>query len=398
MKDEHQRPRIALVTNEDAADKRSWSCSLYYIGKTLQKYCGDVTYINPLPYPVPPLMNKILAKSALTLIKKRYLHECNLALARHKAQIISQKLAQEDFNVIIAVASETAIAYLQTDIPIIFIGDATYAQLVNFLPYYSCLLKRSIHETEVAEELAFKKAKTFIMSSEWASQSVIADCHISPEQVFTVPFGVNFDEPPSTEFAQHRKRSHQCKLLFTALEWERKGGNIALETLMKLEAVGIDTELTVCGCVPPGQLSHPHLKVIPYLDKNDPRQHAELEQLFITSDFLLLPTRADCAPNVFREANAFGLPVITTNTGGISSIITNGENGYMLPLEARGTEYAELIASIYHDEDWYTEMVKASRKAFEERLNWDAWGKAVRDILQKEVTPGARAIQMSRIL
>jgi glycosyltransferase involved in cell wall biosynthesis len=381
VKDEHRRPRIALVTNEDAADKRSWSCSLYYIGKTLQEYCGDVTYINPLPYPEPPLMNKILAKSALTLIKKRYLHECNLALARHKAQIISQKLAQEDFTVIIAVASETAITYLQTDIPIIFISDATYAQLVNFLPYYSRLLKRSIHETQVAEELAFKKTKAFIMSSEWASQSVIEDCHVSPEQVFTVPFGVNFDESPSFEIAENRKLSNPCKLLFTAVEWERKGGAIAFETLLKLEESGIEAELIVCGCVPPGQLSHPHLKVIPYLDKNDTRQHAELEQLYITSDFLLLPTRADCAPNVFREANAFGLPVITTNTGGIASIITNNENGFMLPLEARGTEYAELIAGIYNDEERYGKMVKASRKAFEERLNWDAWGKAVRDIL-----------------
>jgi glycosyltransferase involved in cell wall biosynthesis len=381
VKGELQRPRIALVTNEDAADKRSWSCSLYYIGKTLQKYCGDVTYINPLPYPGPPLMNKILAKSALTLIKKRYLHECNLALARHKAQIISQKLAQEDFNVIIAVASETAVAYLQTDIPIIFIGDATYAQLVNFLPYYSRLLKRSIHETQVAEELAFKKTKAFIMSSEWATQSVIEDCHISPEHVYTVPFGVNFDEPPSVEIAQNRKRSDQCKLLFTGLEWERKGGDIAFETLLRLEKMGIEAELIVCGCVPPGNISHPHLRVIPYLDKNDPHQHDELEHLFITSDFLLLPTRADCAPNVFREANAFGLPVITTNTGGISSIITDGENGSMLPLEARGNDYAALIVSIYNDEERYAEMVRASRKAFEERLNWDTWGRAVRDIL-----------------
>jgi glycosyltransferase involved in cell wall biosynthesis len=369
VKDEYKRLRIALVTNEDAADKRSWSCSLYYIGKTLQKYCGDVTYINALPYPEPPLMNKILAKSTITCFKKRYLHECNLALARYKAQIIAQKLAQEDFHVIIAVASETAIAYLQTNIPIVFVGDATYAQMLNFLPYYSRLLEKSIYETQVVEKLAFKKTKAFIMSSEWASQSVIADCHISPEQVFTVPFGVNFDEPPSAEIVQMRKRSNQCKLLFSALEWERKGGDIAFETLLKLEELGIEAELIVCGCVPPGQFAHPHLKVIPYLDKNDPRQHDELEQLFITSDFLLLPTRADCAPNVFREANAFGLPVITSNTGGIASLITNGENGFMLPLEARGAAYADVIASIYSDEMRYDEMVKASRRAFEERLN-----------------------------
>jgi glycosyltransferase involved in cell wall biosynthesis len=381
VKDKRQRPRVALVTTEDAADKRSWSSGLYYIGKALQTYWGDIAYIDPLPYADPLLINRVIAKSAMMLFKKRYLHEANLTLARNNAKVISRRLAQQEFDIIIAVASETAVAYLQTDIPIVFIGDATFAQLFNYLPYYSRLLKRSIYEVQTLEQLAFKKTQAFIMSSEWASRSVIEDCHISPRHVYTVPFGVNFDEPPSAAIAHARKRSPRCTLLFAALEWERKGGDIAFETLLKLAELGIEAELIVCGCVPPGKLAHPHMRVIPYLDKNDPRQHAELEQLFLTSDFLLLPTRADCAPNVLREASAFGLPVITTDCGGIASIISNGANGYMLPLVARGVEYAELIASIYSDEARYSLMVKESRKAFEERLNWDAWGKAVRDIL-----------------
>jgi glycosyltransferase involved in cell wall biosynthesis len=126
------------------------------------------------------------------------------------------------------------------------------------------------------------------------------------------------------------------------------------------------------------------MTIIPFLDKNDARQAHELEKLYAMSDFLILPTRADAAPNVFKEANAFGLPVITTDTGGIASIICNGENGYMLPLAARGDDYADLIAGIYHDKQRYLRLAQSSRAAFEERLNWDVWGRRVHEILMKE--------------
>lgn len=50
--------------------------------------------------------------------------------------------------------------------------------------------------------------------------------------------------------------------------------------------------------------------------------------------------RADCIPFVFNEANAFGLPMITADTGGVPDMIRIGENGYVLPYGARGFEYA----------------------------------------------------------
>jgi glycosyltransferase involved in cell wall biosynthesis len=172
--------------------------------------------------------------------------------------------------------------------------------------------------------------------------------------------------------------------LFVGVEWERKGGDIAYETLLKLEEMGIETELIVCGCVPPNGMTHPRMRVIPFLDKNDAQQGCEIEKLYTMADFFLLPTRADCTPMVFSEANAFGLPVITTDTGGISSVICNGENGYLLPLAARGDDYADLIANIYQDQQRYLRLVQSSRGAFEERLNWDVWGRRVHDILMKE--------------
>jgi glycosyltransferase involved in cell wall biosynthesis len=114
-------------------------------------------------------------------------------------------------------------------------------------------------------------------------------------------------------------------------------------------------------------------------------------QLYLEADFLLLPTRNECFGIVFCEANAFGLPAITTCTGGVPEVVRNGENGFVLPLEARGDAYALLIASLYRDAAQYAQLVLSSRAAYDERLNWDSWGVAmntiITDVLRHRIAP-----------
>jgi glycosyltransferase involved in cell wall biosynthesis len=420
------RLRIAYLTQGNPHDKRAWSCSLYYIGQALQKHCGDVICLGPLPLPTPGLLARLKAKSSLLLFHRRYLHETSLRAARalgaacggaidyassgsglsfpmDQAQSIAPPQRQDSNasdaikatiaspDVIVAVASEAALAYLETETPVVLVGDTTYAQAVGYIPYYARLSARSLHEIDAIERRVFAKVRASVFSSEWAARFVIEHYDVDPRHVYVVPFGVNLDHIPEAAIAAARAPAAQCRLLFMGVDWQRKGGEIAYETLLALLALDIDAELIVCGCTPPTRLAHPHMTVIPFLDKNEPRQQQQLEQLFITAHFLLLPTRADCAPNVFREAAAFGLPVITTDTGGVSSIIREGENGHMLPLSARGADYAALIARIYCDDEpyneagEYTRLARASRVAFEQHLNWDAWGQSIHDILLKEL-------------
>ena len=95
---------------------------------------------------------------------------------------------------------------------------------------------------------------------------------------------------------------------------------------------------------------------------------------------------------VFCEASAYGLPVISTDTGGVSGAVKQGENGFLLPLVAGGAEYAELIARVYKDEEVYAELVRTSRAAFEDRLNWDAWGIAVKKLIDEMLECAASSL------
>ena len=231
-----------------------------------------------------------------------------------------------------------------------------------------------MEEGNYIEQSAINKADLLLYPTIWAADSAITDYGADESKLKIVPFGANMDQIPSKEMVNTKKKSDKCRLLFLGVDWERKGGEIAFETLIELGKMNVNAELTVCGCIPPGEFKHENMRVIPFLDKNEPEQNKELQQLFLKSDFLLLPSRTEAYGVVFCEANAYGLPAITTDTGGIPGVIEEGKNGFMFPLKARGREYAELISEVHGDDQKYYQLVRTSREIFETKLNWDVWG------------------------
>lgn len=377
------RLKIAFLTATDATDKTSRSGTLYYMAKALQKHCGDIYYLGPLNTgmeKIPRFFNNITLK----LFKKGYAYEHNILLSLAYARIIERKLKEEAFDVIFAPVASTELAFLKTEIPIVYTADATFSLISNYYPdYFSGQIGISALEGNYIEKSAIKKADLLLYPSSWAANSAIKDYGAKESDVKIIPYGANIDEYPSRKVILNKKKLDKCHLLFLGVDWERKGGEIAFETLLELDKLGISAELTVCGCIPPEEFEHERVTVIPFLDKNDEAQGKKLQDLLLKSDFLLLPSRTEAYGVVFCEANAFGLPAITTNTGGIPSVIQEGINGFMLSLDARGNEYAKLIENLYEDEERYYQLVKSSRKVFEEKLNWDSWGEKINPLLKK---------------
>jgi glycosyltransferase involved in cell wall biosynthesis len=168
--------------------------------------------------------------------------------------------------------------------------------------------------------------------------------------------------------------------LFLASEWTLKGGDLAYQALVELREVhGEDARLIVCGCKPTPGLEHPDMEVIPSLDMNVAADVARLGEIFSTVHFLLVPTRADASLRAACEANAYGVPAITTETGGVPDIVQDGVNGYCLPYHADGRLYALLISELFKDQERYEQLVQSSRVRFEERLNWDNWAESFQE-------------------
>jgi glycosyltransferase involved in cell wall biosynthesis len=296
-------------------------------------------------------------------------------------KVFAKKLDGKDYDLIVAPASSSKIAFLKTDIPIIYISDTTFANMIDYYTSFSRLLDISKKQGHLIEKLAIEKSKFIIFPSEWAAYSAKNDYGVKENKIFVVPFGANIDEVPPRELIMNKKKNNVCKLLFLGVDWERKGGEIAFNTLLRLNEMGLESELTVCGCVPPKKFNHPKMKVIPFINKNDKKQYQTFQQILLNSDFLLLPTRAECYGIVFCEASAYGLPVVTTNTGGVSGAVKEGVNGFLLSVDADSDEYTMKIMELFSNDEKYISLVKSSRDLFEIKLNWDAWALEFKKII-----------------
>ena len=152
-----------------------------------------------------------------------------------------------------------------------------------------------------------------------------------------------------------------------------------------LQKLGIPTRLRILGGAPPeGQPLH-GAEVLGRLDKSIPAQREKINRLYSQSHFLILPTRADCSPIVIPEANAFGLPAITTEVGGVPSLIRDGRNGRLLPLSATGEDFARVVAKDFQSREQYLQFSRSARKEYETRLNWSKWGERLEEILRQVV-------------
>jgi glycosyltransferase involved in cell wall biosynthesis len=387
------RIRIGFITSSDPLDRRSWSGVYYSIYKALERNMGEVVALGPVKMRWPfALGDRLNSWLVMPLTGKRYQYGWSIAVAQWYAWVFGRKLARQEFDLLVAPAAFTEIAYLRTSVPIVYIEDSTLHQLIGFYPGLSNLTDVSIAELNHLESRALAQASMVCYSSAWAAISAKNDYQTPVDKIIIVPFGSNYPTPPAREQALRHTiaADGSCHLFLLGGEWGRKGGDIAYATMLALQQQGIPTVLTVVGCWPPNPeaYSNPGLRTIPFLNMSKEEDRQQLHELFSTADFFILPSRAECAAIAFCDANAFGLPVLTTDVGGISSFVEQGVNGYMLPLTATGEDFAQLIAQLMADPAHYQRLRLQSRDQYEIRLNWDVWAQHLcKELLARQLIP-----------
>lgn len=385
MKENSPHFRIAYYSINDPLDKRSWSGITYYMGQSINRNIGEIDFLGPVKIPwIVDKLFRAIQKGSRFFFKTEWLPKYSFLKNIYAALVLKKKMIGHQYDLLIAPAAAPELAYLKTKIPIVYFGDATYKEYSQtYEKEFRNLSSFSKWEGNHLERRALKKSKLVIFTSDWAAKSAIKDYSIEPGKIEIIQMGANIDTIPPGDTIFKKEQNEVLTLLFLSVDWERKGGAIAFETLRQLHAMGIDAKLIVCGCVPPSEYQHPCMEIIPFLNKNESTDMERFTELLSTVHFLLLPTRADCTPLVNCESNAYGVPAITTNVGGVSNTVKDGVNGYCLPVKAGGTEYASLISSLFSDKEKYHELVASSRKRFEEELNWDKFAENFCNVLKK---------------
>lgn len=376
--------KIGFVSRFSPLDKRSWSGTTHYTYEQIKKNyeVGIFNYKWTWRVRECLTMQKSLNRK---LFKKNTVVEFLRSYAKYFSRQLEKELEKRPVDILFVSASSQFIAYCETNIPIIYMTDATFQQLQGYYSYFSNLPSYNIRQGIELDKRAFQKAAHCMLASEWCKDAAVNDYSIDRNKIAVIPCGANLDSIPSAAQLDP-KASGQCRLLFLGVEWERKGGEIALETFRLLKQKGIDPHLHIIGCIPPHDLSsEKNITVIPFLDKNKPEEFQRLEKIFFQTDLLLLPTRAECAGVVFSESSAYGIPSITTNTGGVSTYVKDGINGFALPIDAGADQYAEKIRQLVADQQAMQELKLSSRKYYEEKLNWDNWGRQFKAIAEQLV-------------
>jgi glycosyltransferase involved in cell wall biosynthesis len=378
-----EKIKIGFLSYKDPLNRKSWSGGYYSMYRALERNVGDVIWLGPIQ---PTLFLKLLtAISRLFqfVFHSRYEHTDNIILSLLYSYRIRNKIMKYKPDFIFAPAAVPELAFASIKIPVVYVSDATSIQFIEYYPSKIPISNLSLKEIAYLERKAFINSDYLCFSSSWAAQDCISRYRIPAGKVKVIPFGSNFPIHPNMEFIASKRKRDDIKLLFLGGDWHRKGGDIAYQTMVQLNEIGIHTSLTIIGCKPdePHKYEHPYFTNIGFLNMGVPSELETLVNLFQEADFFILPTRAECAALAFCDANAFGLPVFTTNTGGISSFITEGVNGYMLPLTAGGKEFADKISGVYNDNQLFSELILSSRKEFDEKLNWNSWAIKVKGLL-----------------
>jgi glycosyltransferase involved in cell wall biosynthesis len=371
--------KIAYLTNYDSNDIHKWSGLSYYIRHSLAKSGVEILPINcdvPLS-----LWYKIKSKIINNVSNRKSqfeLYHTYLKLIAAKAE---KELQGKSFDLIFSPGS-LPLAYLNTDKPMAFWTDATFDNMVNFYPYWTNLTEHCFNEGNKAENLAISKASLIFYTSDWASESAIYKYGANRGKVKTISFGANLDTISSEEdihdFISMRFQKKTIELLFIGVNWESKGGERALETVIKLREKGYEANLIVVGCnIPKRHKSKEFLKCYGFISKKSKKGAQLLHDVFKSASFFILPTSFDCVPVVFAEACSYGLPIISTNVGGCCSIVRNGYNGYCLDRDFFTDTAAARIIYLSNSKSIYEKFSLNAYNLYLQELNWDLAGKRV---------------------
>lgn len=371
------RVTVGYLSCQNYLSKNTFSGTLYFMRKALLG--RPITVRNLGRSALFPVVSRVEPK--VRRLRNRMGWEASKAL-RAFCRNVEAELAKRPCDVIYAPVASAEVVELKTDIPIVFATDATPPLLRDYYQEYPDAEKFQVAYQR--EQQVLDRCARAVYSSQWAADSAVEHFGVDPDKIRLIDFGANLDEVPTVAEATAHHASRPCRLLFIGKNWERKGGQIAVDTVKTLRQRGVDATLTIIGCSP-ADVDPSYVTVHPFLDKHRPRDLRVICQLLLESTFFLLPTRADCSPIVICEANAFGLPAITTNVGGLPSIVREGVNGCMLPFEAGGEEFADKIVRVLDHETMYKTLVTGAKSEYEQRLNWGAWGAAMEQILREVV-------------
>lgn len=356
-------------------DRRAWSGLRYKIREAIENSGVKVIWI---PYQ-PNAVLVFLLHVFCALFYGRYFgfkrHPWYLRLC---AKSIEKKRI-EQCDILFFPGMAQIMPFVKTNVPYIYYVDATFCVLG---PYYGGKMHPATKKYgDLYEQLAIEGCTYMLHASRWSAEIAESYYHCDPNKNLVFQFGANIDSKDIVKADVYS--GGPLNILFSGVEWKRKGAEQAIEAVGVLRERGYDANLYLCGIreIPMDKQPLPNYVVnCGFLNKNIPEQYQKYIEIIKKSHLFLLPTSAECAGVVFSESSAYGLPIFTYNTGGIGDYVKDGVNGYKLPLGSTGTDFANAIEKSIKSGE-LEKLAKGGLRLFKEELSWEAWSDRFRNLM-----------------
>ena len=111
---------------------------------------------------------------------------------------------------------------------------------------------------------------------------------------------------------------------------------------------------------------------------------ADTADWYRSADVFALPSDFDNSPNVVLEAMASGLPVVTTDVGGLRDYVTPPENGLLTP-KGDAAAFAAALLSILSDVERARAIGRHNRDTAVRRFSWAASANALLAVYERVI-------------
>ncbi|MEP5153194.1 glycosyltransferase family 4 protein, partial [Planktotalea sp.] len=379
--------KIAYLCDITPLDPNLYSGGNARMYQALQEHAGEVTILSNSWHLAEPLRRLMHAlPEALNLRMRWRLH---LLLGRIIARGVRRELKRGDYDVLFCAYSIQSLAGLGAvdDLVIGFTTDATpttYKRSVVGQSFGSFLSASRYLDPWIArqEQRVLSSTELLLLPTEWLRDGIAETFEGLEGRMHIIPWGANIDAIEKPKVSNALRVDRPIELIFVGRDWHAKGGPLALGVLNTLLERGRNARLTILGCKPEGMTSNETLNIVGPLDKSDPAELAKFAQCFQNAHFLINPS-FESYGFAYCEAAAYGLPALSLRVGGVP--VREGINGHALPVTSEATDFSDVIDIYVEDPKKHEALRISSRKEYEERLNWDAWGKAVANQLRRAV-------------
>lgn len=306
---------------------------------------------------------------------------------RSFAELASRKIDSGEFDVVVAVNMSGLVSMIESSLPIVYATDATATLANEAYPNFAGQ-RRGAREAAVELETgAATRAELILVPSEYCRRSMCGHHGADQWKVQVVPLGANLvpDSEDASEILSTPMAGGQLELVVVAADPERKRVGLCADVAEMLEERGWRIRLHYIGprhaiCNRSvvewaGRLNHGV--------ESDRRRHREILR---RAHLAILPSISEMYGIAPIESAAFGRPSIVSAVGGLTTVVQDGVTGRCLPVETPVSGWADAIEEMIIPAERYRAYSAAALQRYQQDLNWDAWGRRVRGLVEELIS------------